>query len=129
AGLDISADYLWSEIAPWSSVIQRLGRLNRRGLEIQNGACAWFWEPKDETSEGLQSKDRIGPYEKKKIKAAGNLLNSLESLLKERKLYRVALDEVLNSESSESARQITYNIVIRPPDFYDLFSTEPDITG
>lgn len=29
AGIDVSARRLWSEIAPWSSVLQRLGRLNR----------------------------------------------------------------------------------------------------
>lgn len=129
AGLDVSADYLWSEIAPWSSVIQRLGRLNRRGLEKQKGACAWFWESKDEAAEDAPNKNRIGPYEKKEIKAASNLLKSLESLIKSGKIYRVALDEVLNSENSEDARQITHNIVIRPPDLYDLFSTEPDIAG
>jgi CRISPR-associated endonuclease/helicase Cas3 len=33
AGLDVSAHRLWSELAPWASVIQRLGRLNRDGRD------------------------------------------------------------------------------------------------
>jgi CRISPR/Cas system-associated endonuclease/helicase Cas3 len=41
AGYDLSAARLWSEVAPWASVIQRLGRLNREGL--QPDARAYFW--------------------------------------------------------------------------------------
>ena len=31
AGVDLDADVLVSEICPWPSLVQRLGRLNRRG--------------------------------------------------------------------------------------------------
>src|SRR5690606_38479923 len=31
AGVDISAHRLWTELAPWPSMLQRLGRLNRKG--------------------------------------------------------------------------------------------------
>ncbi len=33
AGVDISAATLFTEIAPWSSLVQRFGRCNRRGTE------------------------------------------------------------------------------------------------
>jgi CRISPR-associated endonuclease/helicase Cas3 len=31
AGVDLSAHRLWTELAPWPSLLQRLGRLNRKG--------------------------------------------------------------------------------------------------
>ena len=31
AGVDISARTMWTEVAPWPSLVQRLGRLNRFG--------------------------------------------------------------------------------------------------
>ena len=40
AGVDLSSAILWSEIAPLSSLVQRLGRLNRSG-EFQDSA----WKP------------------------------------------------------------------------------------
>lgn len=54
AGLDISAHHLWSELAPWPSVIQRLGRLNRDGLD--NDAKAWFWETRLADGKGQRSR-------------------------------------------------------------------------
>jgi CRISPR-associated endonuclease/helicase Cas3 len=42
AGVDVSAHRLWSELAPWASMLQRLGRLNRKGDD--QGAHAWIWE-------------------------------------------------------------------------------------
>lgn len=58
AGVDLSAHRLWSEIAPWPSVVQRLGRLNRDGRDP--AARAAFWPPE---AGGPKSK-RVGPYAK-----------------------------------------------------------------
>jgi len=131
AGLDVSADYLWSEIAPWSSVIQRLGRLNRRGE--QDNACSWFWMPKadvkNDNAKDSPNEGRVGPYEKKDLDAAQHLLNELEKRIQDSAGYRNALDEVLETDESEKAREISHDIVIRPPDLHDLFSTEPDLVG
>lgn len=132
AGLDVSADYLWSEIAPWSSVIQRLGRLNRRGKQ-NNNACSWFWMPKPD-SKADNAKDspnegRIGPYEKRDIESSQKLLHKLEERIQKGPNYRDALDSILETAESENAREIIHDIVIRPPDIYDLFSTESDLVG
>lgn len=58
AGLDISARILWSEIAPWGAVVQRLGRLNRDGMD-NAAARAVFIEP--QCGEDGGDGDRIGP--------------------------------------------------------------------
>jgi len=131
AGLDVSADYLWSEIAPWPSIIQRLGRLNRRGK--QNDACAWFWmpraDPKIDNAKEAPNEGRVGPYEKNYLEAAHYLVNQLEECNQNGTSYRDALDGVLKSKESEEAREISHDVVIRPTDLYDLFSTEPDLVG
>ena len=65
AGVDISASCLWTEIAPWASMIQRLGRLNRDGR--LSGAKAFFWMPKadkdfeNSTKEDAPNAGRIRP--------------------------------------------------------------------
>jgi len=42
AGVDVSAMAMFTELAPWSSLVQRFGRCNRRG-EYKNGEAAVFW--------------------------------------------------------------------------------------
>jgi CRISPR-associated endonuclease/helicase Cas3 len=42
AGVDVSARRLWSQVAPWSSVVQRLGRLNRDGRSPDAEGCFWL---------------------------------------------------------------------------------------
>lgn len=45
AGVDISSGILWSEVAPLSSLVQRLGRLNRAGEFGFNGQPVYGWAP------------------------------------------------------------------------------------
>lgn len=133
AGVDISATCLWTEIAPWASVIQRLGRLNRDGR--LSGAKAFFWMPKadkdfeNSTKENAPNAGRIGPYDKRVLDTAKNLLNVLKNKLQNGQRYRAALDEVNDSGDGKKARAITHTSIIRPTDFYELFSTEPDLAG
>jgi CRISPR-associated endonuclease/helicase Cas3 len=78
AGFDLSAARLWSEIATWPSVIQRLGRLNREGKQPE--ASGSFWMPKaDDSNKGDASPNakRIGPYEKRALDAAKKLLEAV----------------------------------------------------
>ena len=43
--------------------------------------------------------------------------------------YRDALDAVLATNDSQEAMPIEPEVVIRPDDFFELFSTEPDLAG
>lgn len=131
AGFDISSVRLWSEVAPWVSVVQRLGRLNREGL--QPDATAMFWMPKDDKS-GENNKDspnakRIGPYEKSALEISRKLLNLVIEKMARGTEYRDALDEASQTKEGQESLQVDPDVVIRPDDFYELFSTEPDLAG
>lgn len=72
AGVDVSAHHLFTELAPWSSILQRLGRLNRKGDD--QDAQAWVWETPKEG--GNKKVERIGPYEASDIEAARRLVDA-----------------------------------------------------
>ncbi len=137
AGIDISGVRLWSEIAPWASDVQRLGRLNREGQ--QEGATATFWMPsgteendKGAPNESKKKHERIGPYFKKDLETARKLLVSVQQRMDldgQGLPYREALDGVLQTDESKKALEVEYDSVIRPHDFLDLFATEPDLAG
>jgi CRISPR-associated endonuclease/helicase Cas3 len=137
AGMDISSISLWSEIAPWPSNVQRLGRLNREGK--QSGATATFWMPgtsednqKGAPNESKKKRERIGPYFKSDLEVACKLLESVRQRMDqdgEGLRYREALDAVLQTDESRKALEVEYEAVIRPHDFLDLFATEPDFAG
>jgi CRISPR-associated endonuclease/helicase Cas3 len=131
AGVDLSSVRLFSEIAPWASVIQRLGRLNREGRQPQ--ATATFWMPeadiKGENQKGRPNAGRVGPYQKKDLDAAKKLIETLINRHAGGQAYRAALDDVLALEQSRAALQFVPESLIRPDDFFELFSTEPDLAG
>jgi len=115
AGVDISATMLWSEVSPWASIVQRLGRLNRDGLA--KGAVANFWMPKMETK-----KENVGPYLKSEIEDAKEWLDKLEKDVRNNTPeFGKAIRDFSIDRKSES--------VIRPIDIYELFSTDPDLHG
>ncbi len=128
AGLDISAHHLWSELAPWPSIIQRLGRLNRDGLD--NDARAWFWETPPTAGKGNKKKDeRIGPYDASDIGAAKTLLNALIPLSS--RSFAEAIEELeqKHSEALKKALEPKPEPMPRALDVHSLFSTEPDLHG
>jgi CRISPR-associated endonuclease/helicase Cas3 len=129
AGIDISSATLCSEIAPWASVIQRLGRLNRDGK--QPHAIAKFWKPTKDDENGAEAPNagRIGPYETVDINQAHNLLSEIVKIQNQGTAYRQALDHVLAQEASAEALKLEPTAVIRADDVFGLFSTEPDLAG
>ncbi len=131
AGFDISSYRLWSEIAPWSSVIQRLGRLNREGL--QPGAKATFWMPKEDKDVENHPKSpnakRIGPYEKLSLKTAKKLLDQLTKTQSDTSAFRETLQAVSATDEAKAAFEMTPEVVIRPRDFHELFAAEADLEG
>jgi len=61
AGVDVSAKTLFTETAPWASLVQRFGRCNRRGEfnKTCDAQIVWFPLPVDEKARDKASK----PYE------------------------------------------------------------------
>lgn len=62
AGFDVSSTRLWTQLAPWPSLIQRLGRLNRDGQSNADAQAFVFEMPddrKDPLSVSEKSPDRV----------------------------------------------------------------------
>jgi CRISPR-associated endonuclease/helicase Cas3 len=126
AGVDISAHRLWSELAPWPSVLQRLGRLNRKGDD--QDARAWFWETPKRNGHGKT--ERIGPYENVDIVRAKKLVDAFapNSQTKAFSQATAELNEKSGKEVHE-ALQPKPSPLPRALDVHGLFFTERDVHG
>ena len=111
AGVDVSACLLITELAPWSSLVQRIGRCNRQA-KLSDAQVLWVdIQPKDDKDELLL------PYAKSELDHA-----------------RAAIAKV-----SDASPRILGGIVvaetpvirpvIRRRDVVDLFDTTPDLCG
>jgi len=132
AGVDVSACRLWTELAPWPSLVQRLGRLNRDGLA--NGSShAFFFEVPTKTEK--RNRQRVGPYAAESVMTGKWLAQKLADVYREHPdLGTFATFERLssNSEVSEkmtAALQPALEVFPRALDVHGLFSTEPDLFG
>ena len=131
AGVDVSAQRLWSEVAPWPSIIQRLGRLNRDG-RLNGDARAFFWKGLEKPKRGARL---IGPYDAEAVKLGTQLLFELVRLYQSNKHFsaREALAQLsVQKKSADKMRQAltpTPEPFPRAIDVHGLFSTEPDIFG
>ena len=128
AGLDISAHRLWTEHAPWPSLVQRLGRLNRDGKDNEARAIVWKLTP--EETRKHEGEDWIGPYRKTAVDQASSLLKTLAPLSEQKTAM-----EALVGLQAQAPEGIAEALAIRPEpcpralDVHGLFSTEPDLHG
>lgn len=126
AGVDISAHRLFTELAPWPSMLQRLGRLNRKGDD--QDAQAWVWETPKEG--GNKKAERIGPYETTDIERAKKLVDSFASLSQTQ-----AFSEAIADLNAVKKKEVTEALQPKPSplpralDVHGLFSTERDVHG
>ena len=117
AGVDISAAVLFTELAPWSSLVQRFGRANRYA-ELPDGAdVRWIdlLPPAEDTVADRDVDELARPYEVAELRAARGRLA---------KLTDVAPVHLPAPDAVEPPRR-----VIRRKDLDDLFDTDPDLTG
>lgn len=126
AGVDLSAHRLWTELAPWPAMLQRLGRLNRKGDDQE--ARAWVWETPKEG--GNKKVERIGPYEASDIEGAKKLVSEFARLSKG-KAFSQVIDELNTNKQQEvlAALQPKPSPLPRALDVHGLFSTERDVHG
>ncbi len=111
AGVDVSARLLITELAPWSSLVQRFGRCNRRA-EYTDAEILWA----DIACDG--EKDELArPYETKELEEARRAIAALENAAP------IKLSEVKVPERK------VIRPVIRRRDLIDLFDTTPDLCG
>jgi len=114
AGVDISAKTLFTELAPWPSLVQRFGRCNRFG-EYGDAQVFWIDVPTGKKSQAL-------PYDDKELGAARNTLESLDP-------PDVGLSSLEKYSKKENLFPYDPIHVVRQHDLHGLFSTEPDLAG
>lgn len=78
--LDVSYDYLYTELAPFPSLIQRFGRVNRYGKEI-NEFNVFIFKP-------MIKDEKRYPYEKEKLDEAEECLEKIENFENEWELIK-----------------------------------------
>jgi len=108
AGVDISAGIMVTELAPWTSLVQRFGRCNRYG-EQKNSVIMWV----DILSEAELSL----PYKPSDLAEAKRILASCASA-----------DLSSISGVCDPTPQAVTN-VLRRRDLLELFDTTPDLSG
>jgi CRISPR-associated endonuclease/helicase Cas3 len=111
AGVDISARTLVTELAPWPSLVQRIGRCNRYG-EFGEAQVLWI-----DIATGDDQGDLSLPYEQEDLIRARTVLETLLDAAPE-KLQRVFV-----------AIPVVVRPVLRRKDLLDLFDTTPDLCG
>lgn len=107
AGVDLDSRVLFTELAPWASLVQRFGRCNRAGRFEQAHV---YWVDVDETV-----RDLTLPY------GADSLAHAREQLWSAASAAPADLPPV--TEAPAAAQ------VLRRPDLLDLFNTDPDLSG
>jgi len=112
AGVDITARLLVTDIAPWGSLVQRFGRVNRKGHD--SDAEIWWI---DRPTPHAKQKNPTAPYESAEIDRAIERVKLLTSAAL-RDLHLIPEDG-----------PAPWRYVLRRSDLLDLFDTSPDISG
>ncbi len=110
AGVDVSATTLFTELAPWASLVQRFGRCNRRGTE-NDKARVFLVLPTAKVT------DVAPPYESEQLAKALELLEKCKNGLGPSGLPR------------DVDLPYRHTHVVRRKDLADLFDTTPDLAG
>jgi CRISPR-associated endonuclease/helicase Cas3 len=113
AGVDISARTLVTELAPWASIVQRIGRCNRTG---DDGPGQVFWID-------LDTEKLSAPYDTEALTFAREQLKKLDG----KNVSPKALDDFKREEKIDLSFVHTH--VVRRRDILDLFDTSPDLSG
>jgi CRISPR-associated endonuclease/helicase Cas3 len=113
AGVDVSAKLLVTDLAPWPSLVQRVGRCNRTGEynEGQDAIVVWIKHPDLHDDKKL----RPLPYLAEEIRSAAATLARLKDIGPK------ALPTL--------TEDMEFTHVIRRKDAIELFDTTPDLAG
>jgi CRISPR-associated endonuclease/helicase Cas3 len=110
AGVDLTSTTLISELAPWSSIVQRAGRCNRDG-KTTDARLLWVRPP--------SGRSAPLPYEPAELDNSAMILSELDGRsMTSTELASAGTDVVTPTHP-----------VVRRRDLRDLFDTAPDLNG
>jgi CRISPR-associated endonuclease/helicase Cas3 len=115
AGVDIDARTLFTDLAPWPSLVQRFGRCNRRG-ESDQAQVYWLDVP---TQQRSARNNPAAPYEVPDLERARQRLLDREG----DSVGPVHLPEPEQEDTPQPGA------VLRRRDLLGLFDTTPDLSG
>jgi CRISPR-associated endonuclease/helicase Cas3 len=115
AGVDISARVLFTELAPWASLVQRFGRCNRRG-EFEQADVFWI------DVEGKYA----APYEIQDLNAAREQIQKLADAGPRALRHFLA---TLSDAEREALYPYEASQVLRRRTLEELFDTTADLSG
>ena len=118
AGVDVSATTLFTELAPWASLVQRFGRCNRRGEANEDAVVRLIDVPDEEAA----------PYDKADLRTARTNLREVEKQGVGLEQLEAHIKRLGNDEKGELFK-FEHVQVIRRKDLIDLFDTTPDLAG
>jgi CRISPR-associated endonuclease/helicase Cas3 len=126
AGVDLSAGVLYTELAPWASLVQRFGRCARYPGE--SGKV--FWLDFEFGSDKQPVDHWAKPYERPDLLAARNLLGKIEDVgLKSLTAFKDEIDSQRTGDCPKVLFPYEPRFVPRDKDLFDLFDTTPDLAG
>jgi CRISPR-associated endonuclease/helicase Cas3 len=123
AGLDISSRLLVTDIAPYSSLVQRFGRCNRRGKD-EEAHVYWIDRPLLGKEEKFAGKETLDDKERTQIARP----YALEQVDKARELIS-RLTSAAPADLPVYSDDVNYEYVLRRRDIVDLFDTTTDLSG
>lgn len=109
AGVDISSRILFTELAPWASLVQRFGRCNRYGEWNEHGGADVFWIDAQPDSQ-LEP-----PYDAEALKVARNRL--------------LTLHDASPAALPATDQAAPESLLLRRRDLLELFNTDADLSG
>ncbi len=132
AGVDISAHHLWSEMAPWPSIVQRLGRLNRDGRDNggEGPARCHLWRTSKSDEYKRDGDVWVGPYRKREVEDAAKLVSDLMPFASHAPFVQ-AMRQLEETQDGLLRRVLepAPTPLPRALDVHGLFSTERDVHG
>ena len=112
AGVDISSRVLFTELAPWASLVQRFGRCNREGNDDE-AEVVWI----DVNNPDKIKDSECLPYTAEELKKSRNELMEMSQV------------DINSLKERDAEIEMEQGLVLRKKDLVELFDTTPDLTG
>ena len=126
AGVDLSAVVLYTELAPWASLVQRFGRCARYPGE--SGKV--FWLDLELGGDQHPIDHWAMPYERSELIAARDRIKMLQDVgLRSLTAIKNEIDSQPTGDCSKALFPYEPRFVPRDKDLFDLFDTTSDLSG